>query len=59
MVGRPAFRLGGSLLLLTEDRRRRLIWSGSAAGATSRCVADIDAAHDALRARGVREVLRW
>jgi len=57
--GGPAFRLGGSLLLLTEDRAAAIDPVRQARGwrYITLQVADIDAVHDALRARGVREGL--
>jgi lactoylglutathione lyase len=58
--GGPAFRLGDSLILLTEDRTATVDPIRQARGwryITLQVVADIDAAHDELRAKGVREGL--
>lgn len=57
--GGPAFRLGGSLLLLAEDHAATIDPVRQARGwrYMTLQVADIDAVHDALRARGVREGL--
>ena len=57
--GGPAFRLGESLVLLTEDRAATLDPVRQARGwrYITLQVADIDAVHDELRAKGVREGL--
>ncbi|WP_338831226.1 VOC family protein [Bradyrhizobium sp. 27S5] len=57
--GGPAFRLGDSLILLTEDRAATVDPIRQARGwrYITLQVADIDAVHDELRAKGVREGL--
>ncbi|MBX9648109.1 MAG: VOC family protein, partial [Xanthobacteraceae bacterium] len=53
----PAFRLGESLLLLEEDRAATVDPVRQASGwrYITLQIADIDAVHDGLRSRGVRE----
>ncbi|WFU62129.1 VOC family protein [Bradyrhizobium brasilense] len=55
----PAFRLGDSLILLREDRAATIDPVRGARGwrYITLQVADIDAVHDELRAKGVREGL--
>ncbi|WP_076862760.1 VOC family protein [Bradyrhizobium mercantei] len=57
--GGPAFRLGDSLILLREDRAASVDQTRQARGwrYITLQVADIDAVHEELRARGVREGL--
>ncbi len=57
--GGPAFRLGDSLLLLEEDRAATVDPVRQARGwrYITLQVADIDAVHDELRSKGVREGL--
>ncbi len=57
--GGPAFRLGDSLLLLEEDRAATVAPVRQARGwrYITLQVADIDAVHDELRSKGVREGL--
>ena len=57
--GRPAFRLGDSLILLEEDRAATVDPVRQARGwrYITLQIADIDAVHDELRSKGVREGL--